>query len=163
MQMLFTFQVNWIKMEDFRNLAQIGILADVCLFGRPNFMKLQCGTVTGSVTSISENFLVEWFGLEASGQINKQTQKHTETHKRRRSTYLSKFFFLNCQVTNGPKCNNLSESFGKGKNQGGSLCLVIMGAMRLVRLGQSSNLEIFHSGRCKRLSSNEGERHPVEK
>ena len=62
MQMLFKFQMNWIKIDDFRNwayaelLVYVDLLAYVELFGRPNFTKLQCGTVTGSVALITENF-----------------------------------------------------------------------------------------------------------
>ena len=32
MQMLFKFQVNWIKIEDFRNLADVDVLVYVDLF-----------------------------------------------------------------------------------------------------------------------------------
>ena len=53
---------------------------------------------------------------------------------------------------------------GKKLNQNqGALCLVIMGVRGLVRLSQSSDLQMFHSGRLERLMLNEGERHPVEK
>ena len=36
MQMVFKFQVNWIKIEDFRNLADVDLLVYVDLFAYGN-------------------------------------------------------------------------------------------------------------------------------
>ena len=50
--------------------------------------------------------------------------------------------------------DNISKKCPQKKNRG--LCLVIMGTRWLVRLSQSSDLEIFHSRRLERLRTTEG-------
>ena len=39
MQMLFKFQVDWIKIEDFRNSAYVDLLVDVDIFASGNHKK----------------------------------------------------------------------------------------------------------------------------
>ena len=84
MQMLFKFQVNSIKIEDFRNLAYVDILVYVDLLAyvylkkliggwiwwpdMTNFTELQCMTVAVSVTLISENLRMVGWAVWAGGE-----------------------------------------------------------------------------------------------
>ena len=72
--------IGW-NLRILENLAQIGLLADVDLFGRLNFTNPQCVTVEGSVTLISENFRTIGWAIGAGGELtDKQTNKPVGGH-----------------------------------------------------------------------------------
>ena len=98
MQILFKFQANRMKFEDFREFGSNWPIGLCDLFGPPNFTKLQCGTVTGSVVLIFERFRVIGWAVRAGGE---RTDTHTNKHtnKRRRSTCLSIIFFGQVSTT----------------------------------------------------------------
>ena len=74
MQILFKFQVNRMKFEDFRKFCWNWLFAFVDIFSWPNFMKLQCWTIAGSVTLFPKNFTtIGWVVWAGGKRIDKQT------------------------------------------------------------------------------------------
>ena len=102
LQVVFKFQVNQMKIEDFRKFVPIWPISRCRPFGRPNFTKLQCGTVARSVSLICENFRMICWAVWAGGERpDKQTKTHTQTIGGDQHTCQKMKIF--CQVTNKHK------------------------------------------------------------